>query len=179
VIQLDWLEFFRTKNFGGIRLGMLGQDVKDLLGKQEDTSRSRHPQILKYGRLQIAFDENRVVSIGVYFRREKGPIWSRVKVHGKDLSSSISLEEFQELLSRNGIGSSIMSTWNFEDCVGLSLDSGVSAFFHREGSTSGLDGISLLDREYGASRAAERIAEIDQLADHLKDKLEKDAREDN
>ncbi len=98
MITVDWIEFLRGGDFESIRLGMLGQGVKRLLGEEEDYSVSNHPRILKYGRLQIAFDENRVVSITVYFQNEEGPIWEEVRTAGWEAHSTACIEDFEEIL---------------------------------------------------------------------------------
>ena len=168
MIKVNLVTFLKTGVFGGLRLGILGQDVKALLGEPEDTSLRDHPRIWKYGRFQIALDENRVVSMSAYFEPWRGKSSKQISFTGWKAGSKTTIEGFQELCSKQGIDWRIHPTWNYEDTVGLVLESGVSAYFERNGAKSSLCGLSLMNKEYGAVRAELRLTEIQDIVDHLK-----------
>ena len=173
MITIDWIEFLRSADFGGLRLGMLGQEVRGLLGKEEDVSRSKHPLILLYGRLQVALDENRVVSFTTYFRDRRRQIWKEVRVKGWKVTPRTSIEDFQEALTKHRIIATVDPHWNHESAVGFRLESGVSACFRREGRNSSLEGIGLYDQRYLAGRAQERVSELEQIVAVVKKSLKK------
>jgi len=170
LITVDWIDFLKTGTFGGIRLGMLGQDMKTLLGKEEDHSVRKHPLVLKYGKLEVSLDENRVVSISTHFQTGPGPIWKTVKSMGWTPDLDVSIESFNDVLARQGIRAEVIPYWNHPDAVGFQLECGVSAWFARDGKQSALHGLSIMDKTWGSARAAQRVEEIDGIIDTLKDR---------
>lgn len=174
MIYVDLLEFLRTAHFGGLHLGMTGQEVKALIGEPDDTSVQGCPRIWKYGRFQIALDENRVVSMTAYFERWRDRPSKMISFKGWKASSRTSIEDFEKLCATEGIVFRKHPNWNYEDAVGLVLDSGVSAFFERKGKKSSLCGLSLMNKEYGAARAALRLTEMQGIVDHLEKRIDHD-----
>jgi len=165
-MNVDLLEFLKSGHFGSIHLGMLRQDVEKLIGEPQDLSIRDHPRVWKYGRLQLGEDENRLISIALYFNTP-GPIWKTCSVVGWQPDSTISIEDFQQILAECGLRSSISPLVNDEDWVGFRMGSGVSTYFTRRAAASSLDSFQLLDWNYGASRAVERIKEVEQIVGRL------------
>ena len=172
VIEVNLVEFLRSGHFGGLRLGITGLEVKALLGEPDDTSVQDYPRIWKYGRFQIALDENRVVSMTAYFEQWRDRPSKMISFKGWKASSGTSIEDFEKLCAKEGMVCRTHPNWNYEDAVGLVLDSGVSAYFERKGKESSLCGLSLMNKEYGAARAALRLTEIQGIVDHLEKRVD-------
>lgn len=168
MISVDLVEFLRSGNFGGLRLGMTGQEVRTLLGEPEDTSVSNHPLIWKYGRFQIAFDENRIVSMTAYFERGRGKASKKICFKGWTPSARTSIETFVKRCAAEGMPCRTQPLWSYEDTVGFVLESGVSAYFDRKGKQSSLCGLSLMDTKYGTARAGLRVGEVQGVVDQVK-----------
>src|ERR1700733_3594357 len=73
-------QFLETGDLGPLHPGMSQAEVVALLGTPQDESFSRHPQILKYGGLQLTFlktpgaDDLALAHLGLYFQPCAEPI---------------------------------------------------------------------------------------------------------
>lgn len=177
MISVNLVTFLKTGIFGGLRLGMTGQKVRALIGEPEMMSVSGFPRIWKYGRLEVALDENRLVSTAVYFERGRGRCPKKARFVGWKAGSTISIAAFDAVCRKHGIGYRPHPLVQYDDWVGFETESGVSAYFHRDGRWSSLASFQLSNKDYLAARAALRLAETQDLAAYLERKLENDHRE--
>ena len=133
--------FMRTGELGPVVVGMTRQEVIGLLGAPGGESVSRHPQIVKYGGLQLALlevegvPERRVHRIGLYY----DPCWEAIPelVRPTDFqpTATTSIDEMRTFLTSSGI--QIHSTVESDDAEHLVLENGVRITFD-EGRLQGI-----------------------------------------
>ncbi len=102
-------QFLRTGELGPIRPGMTEAEVIALLGPPQDESVSRHPQILKYGGLQLTFlrrpgaADRWLAHIGLYYSPLAEPIPEPVRPADFQGTAATTMAEVREFLARVGL----------------------------------------------------------------------------
>jgi hypothetical protein len=102
-------QFLQTGDLGPIHLGMSQAEVSAVLGPPQDESVSRHPQILKYGGLQLTFHANpgtadRMLGhIGLYYSPRAEPIPEPALPTDFTGTPETTIAEVREFLARVGL----------------------------------------------------------------------------
>ncbi len=102
-------QFLKTGELGPIHPGMRETGVKTLLGPPQDESISRHPQILKYGGLQLTFlngreaEERGLVHIGLYYAPRAEPIPEPARPEDFTGSSETTIADVRDFFARVGL----------------------------------------------------------------------------
>jgi hypothetical protein len=102
-------QFLQTGELGPLHPGMGQAEVITLLGPPEDESVAKHPQILKYGGLQLTFlkppgaAERGLAHIGLYFRPRAEPIPEPALPTDSTGTPETTLAEVREFLARAGL----------------------------------------------------------------------------
>jgi hypothetical protein len=174
VIDVNLTTYLKTGVFGGLRLGMTGQEVRAVLGEPQETSVRDTPRIWYYGLFQVALDENRVVWMAIYFEPSRGRLPKVISIKGWRPSSRTTIERFLETCAAQGVACRVNPSANHDDWVLYQLESGISVGFYRNGKRRSLGSLQLSDKEYSAARAALRVTEIEGIVDHLKRRVDQD-----
>ncbi len=126
-------KFLQTGELGPIRPGMSQSDVIALLGSPSDESVSKHPQILKYGGLQLTFlnrpgaKERWLAHIGLYFRPRAEPIPELATPADFKGGLDTTIADVREFFAQVGLKESTLE--NGEDTSYLILPSGARITF--------------------------------------------------
>ncbi|HEV3256903.1 MAG TPA: hypothetical protein VG013_08500 [Gemmataceae bacterium] len=126
-------QFLQTGELGPIHPGMSETEVIALLGPPQDESVARHPQILKYGGLQLTFLRHseaaarRLAHVGLYFRPRAEPIPEPTLLADFTPTADTTIAEVREFLGRAGLKESAVVEG--EDTNYLILPSGARITF--------------------------------------------------
>jgi hypothetical protein len=102
-------QFLQTGDLGPIHPGMSEEEVIDLLGPPQDRSVSKHPQILKYGGLQLTFlrrpeAADRVLAhIGLYYGPSTEPFPEATRPADFAGTSETTISQVREFLAQVGL----------------------------------------------------------------------------
>jgi hypothetical protein len=102
-------QFLRDGILGPIRPGMSEAEVLARLGPPPDVSITKHPQILKYGGLQLTFfrqedKQDRVLAhVGLYFGQDGEPLPEPTRPTDFQATSDTMMHDIREFLSRKGL----------------------------------------------------------------------------
>jgi hypothetical protein len=124
-------KFLETGELGPIHAGMSQAEVLAILGPPQEES--RHPQILKYGGLQLTFlsqpgtAERRLAHIAVYFRPSAEPIPKPTLPADFTGGPETTITEVREFLARTGLKES--AAVDGEDTRYLIMPSGARITF--------------------------------------------------
>jgi hypothetical protein len=107
--MMSIVEFLKTGELDGIRVGMAPDQVRDVLGEPFDTSLSKKPWIWKYDPIEITFSfpeerrEFRVESISISFRAPDAASPAPLRFSDWDNSRSSSFQDFKGYLDKHAI----------------------------------------------------------------------------
>lgn len=151
------IEFLRTGNLGPLALGMARKEVEEILGKPEDSSRSRRnqPVCWKYGNLQVWIQQEVLTFIGLYFPDEQ---FQLPAVLGELIELPRTLDGLQGVLEEQGIGFRVDQQLTFVDQVALRVGPGIQVVFRWDDGCICLDSIQYAVPKESISGAAERFA---------------------
>lgn len=122
-------DFLEGRGLGPIDFGMTRQDVERIFGKPEATTLPRvKPVILKYGSLELAFDNDVAVFVGIYFR---GGVHlpTELNIDGYFPNDHTRQEEFKEYLYKEGIKCGVREDLTFDTQACLVAGEGVNVMF--------------------------------------------------
>jgi hypothetical protein len=126
-------QFLQNGELGAIRPGMTRAEVIAVLRQPQDESVTRHPQILKYGSLQLTFvrqpghEELVLVQIGLYFHPCSEAIPAPVQLTDFHPTGETTLAEVREVLTSLGLEEA--SAVEGEDTSYLIMPSGARITF--------------------------------------------------
>jgi hypothetical protein len=126
-------QFLQTGELGPIHPGMSQAEVTALLGPPQDESVARHPQILKYGGLQLTFlgqpgsADRSLAHIGLYFGPRAEPIPQPALPADFMGTPETTIAEVREFLTR--VGLNVPAAIEYEDTNSLILPSGATITF--------------------------------------------------
>jgi hypothetical protein len=164
----DILELLRSGSFGELTIGSRQEDIHSLLGQPELTSVQTNPTIYTYGSLELSLDSDRLIGIAIYFSKGVFRLPSALSLTGWKPDSSCSMMEFQKNIDLFGISWRPHPLVNYDDWKGIQVGSGASVYFDVNGTSSFLNSIQLLDPNFGAKKAAERVDEAERIVESLK-----------
>lgn len=102
-------EFLRAGVLGSVHPEMKQTEAIDLLGSPQDCSVARHPQILKYGGLQLTFirrpmsEDRELAHVGLYFFPQAEPIPEPVRPSDFACTSETTIADVRDFLLRVGL----------------------------------------------------------------------------
>jgi len=167
-MNTDVLEFLRSGSFGSLSVGSLENEIRSVLGAPDASSVQSNPAIWKYRSLELTLSQGILVGISIYFSKEPVGLPSSIALTGWKPDRTWSIDEFKKSLDLFGVSWRTHPLVNDEDWKALQTQGGVSIYFDVNGSSSSLHSLQLLDQEYGAKKAAERVGELGKIIEGLK-----------
>lgn len=127
-------QFLQSGNLGALHLGLTRNDVRRLLGEPPDYSeKSWKNEIWKYGSLQVAFSEDSLSFIGLYFEDGELNLPSTMVRNGEFNLKENRVESFEQFLLANGIDFTVDDGLTFDDQKTLHLTSSQVSVAFSEG----------------------------------------------
>ncbi|HET7112186.1 MAG TPA: hypothetical protein VFI57_01025 [Pyrinomonadaceae bacterium] len=123
--------FLATGNLGDVHIGLSKSEVRRILGEPQDYSpRRKKHEIWKYGSLQIAFTEDVVNFLGLYFDEGVLVLPEQLIGEARVVIENTSLQAVEELLIGKGLHFAVDEELTFDDQRRLLIEeSGASIMF--------------------------------------------------
>jgi hypothetical protein len=167
-MMVDLLEFLRSGSLGALSVGSSENEIRAALGAPEMVSAQSNPIVWKYRSLELTLSHDSLVGIALYFWKEPVDFPSSVALTGWKPDRTWSIGEFMKSLDLLGITWQTHPLVDDEDWKGFQTQAGVSVYFDVDGSQSSLHSIQLLDPDFSAKKAAERVGELGKIIEGLK-----------
>src|SRR5438309_3657075 len=106
-------DFLAVGKFGPLELGQTIDDVVATLGQADARSAKQEPLLIRYGDLQLAFDQNKLSLIALYFRIPRSPVPAVLRFDDYSLDERTSRQEFEAWMQQRGIPFSIDQSLTF------------------------------------------------------------------
>jgi hypothetical protein len=131
-MKINFIHFLKTGSLGNITLTTSRHEIYDLLGTPDDISYNdklwKKAKIWKYHSLQIAFEQDKVSLIGIYFR-EKLSFPVSIQVDGFFPSECETLESIKSLLATNQIKVELEPKLTFDQQLCLITEKRIHVLF--------------------------------------------------